>query len=553
MKDIKTFLEYLENIEHVFPEKEYVEGEQLLDDGKVKLISQLKNNWELKCSGRPIKNVKIKLNSKKLNNHSCNCEAFRSNKNCKHLLASYLWIRKELLSLSDVIENTPKPVKRVKRTKNFTKDILSNVSKEEIMNFLVSYARNDKKLNTALTVHFLSKSKHQSKSDFKLILDKIIQPVTRANQRVTASDWSLFFKTIQNMLLQAKDAASISKFDFSMNILITIYDKLYYVISKFDQNHARILEYFQSCNEVLAYTVDLIEAPLRKENYFKQFKEICEKSYFNNYISTDFLHIFLDHDIIPIDTKSKIATNYGNLLLETEDQKIHTYSISLRLLADNKETLISYFNKIDKSLIKPVLHEILEERDLAVLKRIFKLGLNIEESISLEFEYEIAKLEHNQQGIAKKLIKLIGLNRQIHFYELLKDHCELYNDKDSLKAAKKIILSWPEELKIDYHMIHEDYKEVLLSLRSLNELDYHYEYTPQIPETFKNDVVDLYSTTVSDYLDNHVGITTASYIQELISNLYRIHGQLVAPGVLERINAEFGERKSLENLLKTLS
>ena len=553
MKDIKTFLEYLENIEYVFSEANYVDGEVLLDGNKVKQTAQLKNSWEFKCSGRPVNYLSIKINSKKLNNHSCTCKAYKEDKNCKHLAACYLWIRKELLSLSDVIEKAPPVKPRAKRSKNHIKDLLDDVSKEELISFLIVHARNDKKLNTALSVHFLSRTKHQTKSDFKLILDKIIQPVTRANQKVSASDWSLFFKTVESMLLQAKDASSISKFDFSINILITIYDKLYYVISKFEQHHSRILDQLKAANEVLVYTLSLIEAPLRKENYFKQFKEIINKSYFHNHLSFDFVHIFLENDIIPIETKRKIVAAYKALIHEAESQKIHTYSISLRLLSESSADLLDYFLSMEKSLIKPVLLEILAEKDIQTLKNLLKLNLTIDISIILELEYEIAKLEHNQKDISKKLLRLLELNRQISYYQLLKDHCELFNDKQTLAKAKKEILTWPPELKLDYFLIEEDFTSMMESLIELDDLDYHFEYTPQIPDSFQDQLIDLYFSTTSSYLNNHVGVTTAAYVQDLTSKLFKIHGQLISPKLVNMIRSKYGERKSLENLLKTLS
>jgi len=386
-----------------------------------------------------------------------------------------------------------------------------------------------------------------------LILDKIIQPVTRANPKVSASDWSLFFKTVDSMLLQAKDASSISKFDFAINILITIYDKLYYVISKFEQHHNRILDQLNSANEVLVYTLSMIEAPLRKENYFNQFKEIINKSYFHNHLSYDFVHIFLTNEIIPIQTKIKIVKSYKSLIHEQETQKTHTHSICLRLLSESSLELLDYFLKMEKTLIKPVLLEILAEKDIQTLKNLLKLNLTIDVSITLELEYEIAKIEHNQKNISKSILGLLEVNRQISYYQLLKDHCELFNDKQTLSSAKKKIMTWAPELKLDYFLIEEDFPSLIKSLIKLNDLDYHYEYTPQIPISFNEQIVELYFSTSTKYLNNHVGVTTAVYVQDLVSNLFKIHGQHIAPKLIEHIKSEFGERKSLENLLKTLS
>ena len=38
-----------------------------------------------------------------------------------------------------------------------------------------------------------------------------------------------------------------------------------------------------------------------------------------------------------------------------------------------------------------------------------------------------------------------------------------------MEIAYAMILQWPEELKIDYHVIEKDYPSVLSSLKTLNE------------------------------------------------------------------------------------
>lgn len=553
MKDIKTFLDYLENIEYVFPEDAYVEGELLFDENKLKVLEQNKNNWQFQAPGRPKNIVNIKLNSKKLNNHSCSCNIYKTNGLCKHIVASYLWTRKTLLNLSETIEDKPVVKKKRLQPRNQVRDLLNKVSHEELVSFLSSYIKTDKKLNTAISVHFLSKTNNTSKSDFKLILDKIIQPVTKANQKVSASDWSLFFKTVDNMLLQAKDASSISKFDFAVNILIALIDKLYYVYSKFEQNQTKVLDRVKSANEVLKYSMDLIEAPLRKENYFKKFKEIILKSYFNNYLSFDFVHIFLDNDIIPINTKQQLAERYRDLSSDSESKAIHTRSMILRLLNDDQKLQSAEFDKLDKTLIKPVLLEILEEGDLSSLKSILNSNDSIEKSIKYELDYEIAKIENDHHQISKRLLKLIQLNRQIKHYELLKNHCELHNDIKSLKEAREIILEWPDELKLDYFHIELEFDELINALIRLNDLDYHFEYSPLLPDDYFGDIVDLYFSTASSFLEEHVGRTTANYVQDLVNKLYKIHNPKIVSEFLTRVDKAYGDRKSIENLLKTLS
>ena len=127
-----------------------------LDTTEISISNQKNSLFELLVNDDKSYEVEIRLSSKKLHKHTCECPIFQKTKVCAHISACYLYLRKQLLQHQDQSVK----VKRSSGIKRKSiREMIEQVQQEDLVSFLQSYAKKDKKLSTAIRVHFLSQNK----------------------------------------------------------------------------------------------------------------------------------------------------------------------------------------------------------------------------------------------------------------------------------------------------------------------------------------------------------------------------------------------------------
>jgi len=549
MKDINTYLQYLTNIEHVFSEELYVGGEEVLDAAKISFTHSKLPLFKFSVEDEKLLVYPdIVLKSGQLNDHTCSCSQFKKSGNCFHLVASYLYLRRVLL----VEKDKPVPKKNKPRRKNTKSisEVIKNVKSEDLFHFVNHYAKIDKKFSTAIKVHFLSQGKNIEENDIKNILDSIIPPLSSSKKTLSTTEWSLFTRTLEDFINQIKDAITVSKFELASNLIICSVTKLYYIIHKFDSREAHTITFLNRFIELTKVFFDAIEAPITRNKFAKKFIEIHTKSYFTTCVPYDLIHILLDEELLSPKIRDQTAEQLFEFQYDIEKNRVHQYSIILRLAAVSQNLIDDYLEKTSKTLSAKIVSEIYAEKDLKCVKAIINSKTNYLSSfLKDDYRYKVATEENDIAGVFSSLENLLLTTKEVKYYDLAKSMSPNKIKASQISKLRNIIESWSEKEKLDLYVSHEEFEKLQKSLIEINELNTTFKYDEYFGEEHDDLLYELYVYHLGNHLENHVGIQSSEQTADILRHIQSTKERALYLRIVDYTLETFGDRKSIKTII----
>ncbi|MBK7007277.1 MAG: SWIM zinc finger family protein [Saprospiraceae bacterium] len=215
-----------DNIELMFPDEVYLRGEELFEDGAVLEFTPIeKNLFSFVVSDGQRFEVEWLRPFTKHQRASCDCSFFKSEKVCRHVVAAILAYKATLP------EKKEKPAESQQKSGLNLFTLLNNVTKEELKAFIKNYAQTDKKLSTALKVHFARKvDLHDNEKKYRSILDAIIRPVTTGSATIKISDVKSLNQVAIEFIEQAWDAIALGQYGEALILTKVTLSKLCYTL-----------------------------------------------------------------------------------------------------------------------------------------------------------------------------------------------------------------------------------------------------------------------------------------------------------------------------------
>jgi len=546
----RSILKYLEKIEQTFSDKGYAQAESILDDGRFQTVDRNNNLWIIKVNFEgAVFETELMLKSSKLVHHTCDCEEFKSNKICSHIIASYLYIRRELL-----IEEAAKPIPPVKRiskpriSRKPLSQLLDKSDSEDLLAFVLAYAKQDKKLETALRVHFLNITEKSDSGQIKSILDSIIPPVSTRDRKISHANYKLLLRTLDDFKNQTGDYISLSKFETAGKLIIECLLKIYYVIQKYPSKSEEISNWLNDFSSLSRDLFTKIEAPLKQQSLKKKFLDIAERSYFDVVHSYDFIHTLLDKELL---SKKDIEFLLERIVeLETYSDKtfVHKQSLIIRLQQGLGKLKLSMLAKIQKNLMHDILIEIARESDHHTLSSIIAL---IQDSTRINVygdAYLIMLIEKNDvKKIREVSLELLQQTQLFKYYDLANQHNKSQRNLD--KQIKVIIEDWKVEKQLDFYSHTKNNDQILKLLGKENEIRHLLRYDFQLDESYDDRLLEIYKSVVAHHLESHIGNNAVEYLRKTMQHLRLHKSSKVYFGVIAFLEDKYGYRKSLKSIL----
>ncbi len=551
-----SFAKYLQNIEQVFLEKDYMAAEEIYASEKISLKSMTKKLWVLEFEDKETHEVEIMLKSDKLNTHTCDCSEFKANRICSHIIASYLWIRDQVEHTLAVRkeEEKRKEAKRRKRLMSrqgtTVSSILEQSTKEDVKAFLLAYARKDKKLSTAIKVHFLSKAGGTSRENISAILDSIAPPITTANKKMHNSSWLLFYRTMEEFSNQTGDFISLQNHREAANIIVESLFKLYYLVSKFPDKSEKLIFFMNRFSELSEDLFNGIEAPMEKDQIKAMLMEIPKRSYFNSAHKIDFVHTLLIQNLLNKQDLKELVEIYSDLISDENKNIIHAKSFEIRLRTLNETLTSDTINAIPKKHINSIIHEIIEEEDFVALQNVINVLEEIE-SLNYYGNYKLILLKSkNKIKDYKNLaLELYKLTEDYNYYEKYKS---VSIDAESDKVSKKLRLlleDMSEKAKLEFWRNRNDISRLIEVLENTSDVDLHFEYAKIPGEEFNLQLIPLYKKHIDNYLENFIGTGKENFLRKMGRHLELHKSRKFRRELIEYIKSNYGYRDSILNAL----
>jgi len=551
-----SFAKYLQSIEQVFLEKDYLAAEELYAAEKISLKSKHKKLWVMEFQDTETHEVEIMLKSDKLNTHTCDCSDFKAYRICPHIIASYLWIRDQVEHTLAVRQEEEKRKEARRKRRLISKQgttvssILEQSSKEDIRAFLLAYARKDKKLSTAIKVHFLSKAGGTSRQNISAILDSIAPPVTKADKKMHNSSWLLLFRTMEDFSNQTGDFISLQNHREAANIIIESLFKLYYLISKYPDKSEKLIRFIHRFTDLSEDLFNGIEAPMEKDDIKKMFLEIARRSYFGSAHNIDFVHILLNLNLLNKQETKELVEIYAELEPEDPKQVVHAKSFEIRLRAFSKCLEADVINSIQKKHLNSIIHEIIEEEDFVALQRLINILEEIENlNYYGNFKLILLKSKNKIKEYKNLALELYQLTEDYSYYLKYKS---VSTEQDSNKISKKVsklLDSMSEKAKLEFWRNQNDIERIIEVLGITQDVELHFEYAKIPGEEFNTQLFPLYTKHIDNYLENFIGAGKENFLRKMGQHLEMHKSRKFRRDLIDYIKSNYGHRDSILNAL----
>ena len=545
---------YLEKLESTLSDDNVLMAEDAYNKMGFEFVSLYQKLWILKVTDTKDHEVEILLKSKKLENHTCDCGKYKENTVCEHILASYLWIRnyvREQISKKEEAKKLKEKKTEYRQSINTVSSILKNARPHDVSNFLLNYARKDKKLSTAIKVHFLSKGGNSSRQNVRSILDSIAPPITTKDKKLHNSSWLLLFRTLEDFASQTADFLSLNNFRQASNILIESLIKLYYLSSKYPEKEEKLNAFLEIFTVKTKELFDAIEAPIQKDEMKKTFQSLLQKSYYGPFISEDICHILLDNNLFDVAELEDILESYQIKDSMLSRQIIHSISFSLRIKSAQKRLEDIDILEISKKYFSQIVNEIISEEDYECLSRIVAI-LESNNKIQEYGKYKLILLKSKQDLEAYKdlALELFAVTENYIYFKKYDEVCQNHQVRSISKKVKDYLSEMSISAQLEFWNMQDNEKELIANLGQVEDIEVFLEYAKIVSEDQNEILLPMYLKHIDYFINNFIGSSIEKFLINLNQHLEIHKTRKMKRKIIDYIKENYSYRDSIANYFK---
>ncbi len=535
----------LSDVSHYFDNQTIDQAQHLRQNNALSRLQQpIKKLWSCAVNDGNAYEVEVQLFGLKVRAYTCNCLGFSQKNSCKHTVALMLQLKSFLID--------PKKIKQEENLKKADKDdisiqkVLSNISREDLLEFIIDYAKTDKKMAFAVKAKFLSEN--DNLFDLKLytnLLNDTIRSFKNPNGQLTNKGWSQIDKIFKDLLYKSRGKILEKEYVVAVEILKPIYlitmqlsrgsNAPLYDLKPF---FSRTIEYLNlMATNTLTPKIKTQIAEFIAEDYkLFPYQPFAFDLIFNYTKQVENL------GIVPI-----IDVIHTEMLKEKSDNKI----IALRQIH-----LLKQVNKVEKAIdlteaLYPTENELLTFAKLALSDNLLNVAFIAAKSGYTKYNksqafgevlLRIATLQDEKDMVLIYARELFSLYPQIRYYEALTIIGMDNKTLNKLFVDTKMTDIKREGLNIEIEIMNKNYLVALDKITNLNDLIY-------FTETFIIHIKDPYfeklKLIVAEYLEVHIGKTPAVIIKDLIRKMHKLHASDIAKKFTDWLRDTYEDRFAL--------
>ncbi len=537
----------------------------LLETNAISAIEEIeKNLWQAKFVEDIEYYTEVQLVGGRLKASTCDCALHAEYSHCTHVIALLFHIR----NVKTQKRNTKESIdsKRAISSKINIAQILKEVSEKELKDFVRKYAREDRNFGLAFKTQFTHLLDLQNNLEkYLLLIKNIIKNNTLRRGQINQRGANQIDKNIKQMLNQAESAILTNDYSDTFNIIKSILISISNLQSKHidtrEIHSTSLLIAFKLIDQLITRSL----APALKEDIWKFGIDEClhSKYHYQNL----FLNYYQFLKKIAENNKAKLEQLLGKIeqhliIRSLNAQAIgHLVSIQAELLEqlDREGEIVLLMKKwLKEPEVQLLAIEYLMNKEewfscLLILKQALKADDVLEPTLLLKFEQcnlEVArKLRKRAEIITYSKSCYLKLYKR-RYFDIYK---EQYDDNDwsaaffiliaqlkqqnySLDKARLICSLLKEEAELPALL---EYLQKIKSITLLQEFD------KDLFTKYNSELSVLYKEALRDFLDNYFGNENAQRVKNLLIHLEQIGERNLSITLLDMINKEYGQRRSL--------
>jgi hypothetical protein len=485
---------------------------------------------------------------------NCQCNQFLEiGHACRHVVATLMSYRDQIFD-EQSIKTDFKPIqeKSIKRL-NIT-DILDNVSKDELISFVHAYAREDKKLSTALKVHFARILESEHKADkYKSILNSILPPVSNKSRKFGIADLRSLAKVLDDFYGQMQDCLALKEYLEASYILEASLFKVSYVLhfahQQYDVLVGLSVRFHEAINDFAREKI----SPALMQSLKKMLFDLSNTSYYE--IFQPKANAF--HNLMELAKISERAHFYNHAIDSYQRSNNTTQKeflfVTIWLFTPSKQYKVWLEsikeNKLSAITITKHLQEIKKGNKAQELLSLYITKQGFDKDIALKL-IELLSIENNLPNLIKHILFCLETTKDYVWVTRAKKMMDNNRFLDLYGTVDEWIKNHQANVSSEFiksHLRCSENTDLMMDdiARNLFDIESIHAYEDIIYFSDSKTVANLYIYHIDDYLDNHIGIATAAYMKDLRLHINKTGMRDIIIPIVKHLSIKYSDRPYL--------
>ena len=483
--------------------------------------------------------INIQLKGEKLIDYYCNCNQFRTDGLCSHVVAAIFFVRQRSSPIKQERASSKGPKsKELPRIKN----LLSSISQDSIADFLFDYSKKDELFRLLFYARFIDQLEPTQIPDF---IDRVFPVIKTSQTKIQAKKIRQFTIVSQELMGQVQMYFSQQDLLKAFQIVFLLLKKSFYISHYieepnpvFDPNH---LELIRNYNEVFKS----IEAPEFKERAHEMQLELLQSSF----VKADIVEErklwapFIENEQYRDQIREIISQHLNDSAQKSSGTRY--FLIMLELMVSRDDELDDRLVLQSYQGVYRIIHLLIENHyfhgSYKTLKRIFVVY-----PLKYQLAFTLLKAippDTIDRDIFHRCIEFFEISSDMRFIEYMRKSS--YWESDQSVIEKNLVASSDKEPLIKYYLYVDDMTKAKrhltegLSIQLIERVDEMFALKDQVF------LLDSYQVLTREYLNDHFGIKTLSFVDRVKRRIVDWGGDVMLGKFNKFIVKEFPSRKYL--------
>ena len=555
---------FLQHIERHVDETLLIEGEELyIRDGVLAMEEIEQHLWAFKVIEEEDARyeVEIQISPSKVKAYTCDCDRFKADKNCPHIVAALLALRRRK---SD--EKKQKRKNKQRQTQSNKKlsiqQILDQLEREELIHIIKDFTRQNRAFALSLKARYAYKVPSvDSQQAYLQLVNSVIQMARRPdrtfNKRGAASIAKILEEMLEQMHLHLVQQQYAEVFVLAQSILL----KVPPILGKVQSDEALLNPPLEKVLKLLLQLIQARIPPALRERIWEFLVEEYIKIAYRNHGLDAFFHPILIR--LAVDDEQEV------LLLETSELMLAHYRTEDRPMAQalyfhyllwekkyGKKAIPQFFTHIIQEPLErsELIHYSIRHKDYKRSEQFAKATLKIAESVADQikaktFLLRLAELQQDRKKTIKLAQDLFLSSKELSYFRKIKKAA----DQEWPEVRSQVIQKLEKQLnKSDNHkLLPQIYgeegmeEELLVYLTQHPSLDLLVNFDRYLLPTYEKRLKPVYVAEVQLYLNAHLGRISSTKIRSIIQHLHSLGAHSIGNELVQVIRKDYAERPSL--------
>lgn len=531
----------------------YFKNESITDFEEIR-----SGKYEAVVSGTENYNVQLEIHNNVIADHQCDCP-YDMGPVCKHIVAAIFYLVQNELELNKPIVSKPRK-KKVKTVSQLVKELLKEISHQELIEFVQQSSKDDKKFRNCFLASFGHLGQNQSKEFYQKQIHSILQTAAGRDGWIGWSDMKYVVNTTQPFLENAYKYLANNDFDNVFFIGSALLEEMTEALQYGDDGNGDLGYFIESAMELLS---KLSEAKL-PTTLRQEILEYCVSSFkqklfkgWDSYLGM--LHIACD--LIEKESEAGIILDcLGSVEGNYESEEAQSIQLGiLRRFKTDKEVE----EYVDKNISNPSIRKTEIEREfknknfervIALSKDGIKCNKEDKPGLVKEWYNWLLKVAQYQKNTAMviehaRFLFIDNFYPEQDYYQILKDNIEDEKWHPFLEDIIKEITPkdrWQyTELIRKIYIKEKWWDRLLLMLKENLSLENIQENEKYLAKDYSSELIEMYSERITKYLDRFVGRSHYKTACRYLRRMKKMGGGELVNDLIEIYKKKYIQRSAL--------